>query len=211
MRGGTNEARLYLNDLDSHGILRTNMSNMNDLIARHKARYHLGAFLARPDMKVLDFPCGSGYGAEIIDNVEYIGMDIDQDTIHYARNFYPFASFDVNDLTNPKDIGENYDLILCIEGLEHIGMQYQEPLVETFYNALKPGGRLLVSMPEAPDQSGPSPDNKYHLWELSFMHFHTMLWNRFDTGVQIINHEDTLHNGVKSNCLYGICLRGNND
>ena len=68
MRGGTNEERLYLNDLHSHGVLRTNMPNMKDLVARHKARYHLAAFVARPDMKVLDFPCGSGYGAEILDN-----------------------------------------------------------------------------------------------------------------------------------------------
>jgi 2-polyprenyl-3-methyl-5-hydroxy-6-metoxy-1,4-benzoquinol methylase len=108
-------------------------------------------------------------------------------------------------MMDPKVIGKDYDLILCIDGPEHITQQYQEGLIWKFYDALKPGGTLLVSMPET-EKSGPSEINPYHLGELSFEDF-VKLFYEFDS-VQIISHEDTLHNGVKSNCLYGIAKKG---
>jgi len=182
------------------------MPDMDGIVARHKARYHLGAFLARSGMKVLDFPCGSGYGADIIKDVNYIGMDVDEPTITYA-NYHHNGVFFVNDMTCPKEIGFDYDLILCVEGLEHIEKKFQEPLIEQFYYALKPGGRLLVSMPEG---SGPNPDNPYHLWELTFNDFMTLLRNVF-INVQIVCHDDMLHNGKKANLMFGICRKGEHE
>jgi 2-polyprenyl-3-methyl-5-hydroxy-6-metoxy-1,4-benzoquinol methylase len=89
MKGGKKEERLYLNDFHSMKIIKTEMPNMRELVARHRSRYHLAAFIARPGMKVLDFPCGSGYGCEIVEDVEYHGMDNDEITIEYAKYYYP--------------------------------------------------------------------------------------------------------------------------
>ena len=88
MRGGTNEERLYLFDAKWLDIEATNMPDMPGIIARHKGRYHLAAFLARPGMKVLDFPCGSGYGAQILKEVgiKYVGADYDSETIEFAKS-----------------------------------------------------------------------------------------------------------------------------
>ena len=208
MKGGKKQERLYLHDLYSKDITKTDMPNMKQLVARHKSRYHLAAFLSRPDMKVLDFPCGSGYACEILEDVEYTGMDIDEVTIEYAKHFYSDGKYYVDDLANPKKLDSGYDLILCIDGPEHIEIKYQKPLVETFHNALKPGGRLLMSMPEAPEESGPSKTNPYHLGELTFDDFVSLLETQFDS-IQIIIHEDILHNGVQSNCMYAIARRGN--
>jgi 2-polyprenyl-3-methyl-5-hydroxy-6-metoxy-1,4-benzoquinol methylase len=205
MKGGKNQERLFLIDSELLGVKKTDMPNMHDLIARHKSRYYFAAFFARPGMKVLDFPCGSGYGSEIIKDVEYHGMDYDDVTIEYASKMYS-GKFYVDDLTQPKSIGQNYDLICCIEGLEHISSEYQEPLIAVFYDALAPSGRLFVSMPEAPGESGPSLTNPYHLGELTRDDFLWLLETKF-TDVQILYHEDTLHNGQQATCMYAICRK----
>jgi len=208
-RGGTNEARLYLEDIPDLGIVRTDMPDMPNLIARHKARYLLAGFFCRPGMNVLDFPCGSGYGSEVFNGAEYSGMDIDGPTIEYCKRMYGgWVTFSVGDLTKPTLMPSSYDLIACIEGFEHIGQEYQEPLIRAFYEALCPGGILIVSSPEAPWGSGPSKKNPYHKWELSQYDFADILYGSF-SDVQILRHKDTLHNGEPTTCLYGICRKEN--
>jgi len=212
MRGGTNEERLYLEDIPDLGIFRTAMPDMPNLIARHKSRYLLAGFFCRPGMNVLDFPCGSGYGSEIFNEIGawYEGQDIDEITVEYCRKVYcnQNNTFMVGDLTKPKLIPSAYDLIACVEGYEHIDQEYQELLLVDFYNALCPGGILVVSSPEAPEKSGPSKMNPYHKWELTEIDFWDMLTNVF-SDVQILRHKDTLHNGEQAICLYGICRKEN--
>jgi len=210
MRGGTNEERLYFYDHPDLGIQKTNMPDIEQIVARHEARYHLGAFLIRPGMKVLDFPCGSGYGSIVINQTDfdYLGLDGDAVTIEYAKYFYgdPNTHFGLADLKNPDAIGSNYDVIMCIEGLEHIEEQYQWYLLKKFRDSLIDGGRLLISMPEAIKESGPNKLNKYHVCELTFNDFEDLLHDHF-FNVQILCYNDTLHNGQKANCMYAICQK----
>ena len=58
------------------------------------------------------------------------------------------SSFRVGDLCAPNLHDQSYDVIGCIEGLEHIDQQYQSPLVAALAKALKPGGTLVVSSPD---------------------------------------------------------------
>jgi len=219
-RGNTGE-RLYLQDLDfdlptgAKVIVKaTNEAgvDMPDLIARHKGRYYLVGLFCRPGLKVLDFPCGSGYAAEILRplGVKYKGLDLDPYTIEYARRLYGGGTtqFAVGDLRKPpKGSSCRFDVITCIEGLEHIEMKYQDNLIASLKSALKPGGVLVVSSPENPTgTSGKSVHNEYHLGELTRSDFLALLHRHFHSEeVELITHKNHLSTGVYTACLYGIC------
>ena len=148
--GSVSCGRLYLEDLDfdmpdgqhvsvkktfkPDGRLHHNMAN---LIARHKGRYYLLGLFCRPRMKVLDFPCGSGYAAQLLkeQGVIYEGRDFDEPTLEYARHMYggPESRFNFGDLTKPELATENYDLIGCLEGVEHIHQEFQLPAINDFW------------------------------------------------------------------------------
>lgn len=217
--GGQDTEKLYLKDLtfsdgnDRIIVMKTNIRNidMKSLIIRHIGRYGLIGLYLRPKMFILDFPCGSGYASQIFKNfpVIYDGRDYDKHTIQYARRLYgnERTLFGIDDLTNPPQYNNLYNVIACIEGLEHIEEKYQLPLIKSFYNALLPGGVLVVSTPEIPlEMSGKSESNKYHLWELSLEDFNILLHQVFSK-VEIITHEEVLSTGSLGNCMYGICKK----
>ncbi len=207
--GGSNEERLYLYDLkfdcddDIIVVKKTDFPHMDHLIARHKGRYCIPAAFCRPRMMVPDFPCGSGYGAEILRpfGVHYEGRDVDKATIQYCRETQQ-AHFEVEDLTNPHLDQRAYDVIACIEGLEHIEERFQQRLIEHFYSALVYGGILVITTPE---RSGETV-NQYHKHELTREEFEKLLKDRFkDT--QILAIKDKVHTGTKTNLLFGICYK----
>ena len=215
-RGGTNEARLYLHDsifITKEGVeinvKKTDMPNMAELITRHKARYYLPAFFCRHNSRVLDFPCGSGYGYSILgQGTIYKGIDNDFGTIEYAKKSYSNVegTFVMGNLQKPQLKPLEYDVIACIEGLEHISKVYQSPIIEAFKTALNPTGVFVVTCPSAPEKSGPSEVNKYHKWELTEDDFTELLTEYFED-VTILKTNDILHNGEQAMCLYGICRK----
>lgn len=216
--GAVSCGRLYLEDLefdmpDGQHIKASKTFKPNimpDLIARHKGRYHLLGLFCRPGTKVLDFPCGSGYAAQLLDGqgAFYEGRDFDKPTIEYAKRLYggPKANFEFGDLEKP-DLGERrYDVIGCLEGIEHIGQEFQKPVVIAFYRALKSNGVLVISSPENKTGiSGPGPDNEWHKWELSKKDFLELLSIFGENNIELITLREILHTGVMSVCFYAIC------
>lgn len=218
--GGSDKERLYLKDDEfvSESGVRVVVEatdipgvDMRDTVARHKARYFQLGLFCRPDLRVLDFPCGSGYAAEILAplHISYTGLDFDRTTVEYAKRTYGRfrADYDVGDLRNPELPSESYDIVGCIEGLEHIELDRQDGLIAALRDALVPGGVLVVSSPEARSGvSGPSADNAYHLGELMRADFLSLLCRHFDPSqVEIVTQEATLTTGYRNTCLYGIC------
>ncbi len=220
--GGTvSSGRLYLEDCafilpdGRHVVIsKTDVrggANMPDLIARHKGRYSLLGLFSRPGGRLLDFPCGSGYAASLLKDFDviYEGRDIDVPTLEYAKRIYggDGAMFLSGDLCAPSLDVEQYDVIACIEGIEHIDTEFQSPLVAALYTALKTGGTLVVSSPESSSGvSGPSDTNKYHKHELTRQDFLSILHEYFEKqNVEVVSNIETLHTGVRTTCLYGVC------
>lgn len=223
--GGTISCgRLYLQNLNfsmPNGtkvvVQKRHIDNidMEDFIARHKGRYYPVGLFCRPRCRVLDFPCGSGYAADILKEfgVIYEGRDLDLPTLEYASRIYgrPTAKFKRGDLCNPKLGSEKYDVVACIEGLEHIDKEYQDQLIGKLKEALKTGGTLIVSSPENPTGvSGPSLTNQWHKCELIKADFLSLLYSHFDCqDVELVTHKTILHTGEQETkqitCFYGFC------
>ena len=219
--GGTVSCgRLYLGDLEFNmpdgtrvEVQKTRKDDidMADLIARHKGRYSLVGLFCRPGYRVLDFPCGSGYAADLLKefDVIYEGRELDLPTVEYASRIYgrTTVKFMCGDLCDPRLSKEKYDVIACIEGLEHIDKEYQNSLIGKLKEALKAGGTLIVSSPENPTGiSGPSLKNKWHKWELTRADFLSLLHSHFNRqDVELVTHKATLHTGERTTCFYGIC------
>ncbi len=76
-------------------------------------------------VSVLDVGCGEGFVAKSLmaarPGLDYMGIDPDPQAIELARAMCPQARFDqasVEDL--PLDESKQFDLVLCIEVLEHL-------------------------------------------------------------------------------------------
>ncbi|WP_306145218.1 bifunctional 2-polyprenyl-6-hydroxyphenol methylase/3-demethylubiquinol 3-O-methyltransferase UbiG [Roseibium sp. MMSF_3412] len=218
--GGSDKERLYLKDDEFVSETGTRVVvkatdipgvDIRDTVARHMARYFQLGLFCRPDLRVLDFPCGSGYAAEVLAplHINYNGLDFDKTTVEYARRIYGRfrADYAVGDLCNPELAPESYDVVGCIEGLEHIRLDRQDRLIAALRDALVPGGVLVVSSPEARSGvSGPSADNTYHLGELTRADFLSLLSRHFDPDdIEVVTQEATLTTGFRNTCLFGIC------
>lgn len=219
-RGANNEERLFLQDLNfcyngkEIKVLKTSVVSpfeMTDLIVRHKARYALVQLFCRPTFRVLDFPCGSGYASKMLEscNIIYEGKDIDPITIEYAKRIYQNqkVNFETGNLKKPNLKSKYYNVIGCIEGLEHIECKYQAPLIEGFYKALISNGVLIISSPEnRSGKSGLNLNNKYHLCELIKDDFVSLLIKYFPKeNVELITQKNKLHTGDIHNCFYAVC------
>lgn len=220
-RGGQEDERLYLVDKeftmpDGRRVVvhRTDIlppAENDDLVARNLGRNMLLGPFVRPSYTVLDFPCGSGYVAPRVRELGglYCGVDRDDVTIEYARRQYggTGVQFIVGDLTNPDLLAEHFNTIQCIEGLEHIRCDDQIMLVAALYQALKPGGILIVSSPESiRGVSGPNPKNSYHLHELTKDDFVALLHTSFPPErVEIVTQVNKMHTGDVTRCFYAFC------
>lgn len=137
----------------------------------HVIRYHLAADLVRPGDRVLDAACGLGYGSYVLAQAtrcaSVLGVDGSDYAIDYARQNFaavdPRLSFRKawlpGDLADLPD--ESFDLIISFETLEHI--DNPTGLLAEFDRLLRPGGRIIVSVPnDWSDETGKDP-NPHHL------------------------------------------------
>lgn len=126
---------------------------MNKLLLEHVARYQFSLEYAQG--RVLDFACGAGYGTYMIakenkkEITEAIGIDIDQETIHYARGkyYHPLVQYlqeNTVDPELPEKLGQ-FDTIVSFETLEHV--KEEDIFMSNIYDMLKPGGTLILSTP----------------------------------------------------------------
>lgn len=116
---------------------------------------------------VLDIPCGMGWGTSMLQGAKVLyGVDLSEDAINEARQRYKGVQFSVGNMT---DFAKNFpaaafDLIVCLEGFEHVTFLEGQAFLNQVRLALKPGGLMVLSTPLLYKNQFHS-GNKYHLCE----------------------------------------------
>lgn len=140
----------------------------------HLKRYNFAARYCT-NKRVLDVACGYGYGSQVIAEYKpksYLGIDINYELIHnaiseYGGNLVEFKNGSITDL----GINNKFDVAICFETIEHVN-DYQKAIT-SLYNALIPGGLLLISSPNRPVTSPliktiyEPPGNPFHTQEFT--------------------------------------------
>ena len=91
-----------------------------------------------PETRVLDAGCGEGVLVdEFADRLRITGLDVSYSSDRVTRG--SLTALPYND-------GE-FDRALCLDVLEHLSFDEQPRALAELFRVLKPGGRLLVSVP----------------------------------------------------------------
>jgi len=112
---------------------------------------------------ILDIPCGVGWGTSLVKNPKEIcGVDICAEAVQYANDNYHGIIFKVGNMTEiPFEEGK-FDLVLCLEGYEHIDQEKQVSFLGEAYRVLRDGGDMIITTPLG---DGKKSKNPYHIHE----------------------------------------------
>lgn len=137
----------------------------------HMQRYALAARLAQ-GKRVLDCPCGEGYGAAFVASAatHVTGVDIDATTILRCRERYATvgnSSFDIGDFASLPYDDASFDVVLCFEGIEHVDSAKQTALLGEIGRVLRADGLLLISTPDRAVGEQRGYANPFHVAEMT--------------------------------------------
>lgn len=155
----------------------------------HVYRYHLASDFIRPGDTVLDCACGYGYGSALMARrtgaKSVTGVDLSDRSIAYATLAHANAKtgFRQGDATDLSFIEDNsVDTFVTFETLEHIPLPLD--LLKEAYRVLRPGGRIILSVPDDwSDETGEDP-NPYH--------FHVYTLERLNREMEGLFHIETV-------------------
>lgn len=167
------------------------MSPQDRVLHEHLARYkwviaRLQGLIAEgwpAPTRIIDAPCGSGYGsrmlADAFPEATVVGLDISPDAIKYAQDRYGKGNirFAIYNLDNGSIPATDVDVVVCFEGIEHVVAQTK--VIESFVKCLKtPSGRMIVSTPR---RGGPGAGSPFHTHEMTLTEFAELLSPKMTT------------------------------
>jgi O-antigen biosynthesis protein len=136
--------------------------------------------------RVLDLASGEGYGSALLARkaLSVVGIDLDEKTVRHARKKYMEGNihFIVGSVTEIP-LAARFDVVVCFELIEHI--QDHGKLLSEIKRLLAPGGILVISTPNRPEYHLLEPSNPYHVKELDFEQFKSLL-ERFFARVRFL-------------------------
>lgn len=154
---------------------------------RHVQRYMLAMIQATALEKrdaYLDYGCGSGYGTELVALYfkRTLGIDRDASAVAYAREHHTRSGAVF--LTDYHAVN-TYDLITCIEVIEHLDDVQRASMLDRFRALLDKDGTLVLTTPIG---DGIRIENPHHLIEFTAEQLEALLKTRFnDVEVQDIS------------------------
>ena len=167
-------------------------------------------------VRVIDAASGEGYGTSYAALFAHsaLGIDVGEDAVRHARNRYPIATFEVQDVCTADY--SSADLVISFETIEHL----QDPT--QFLQALSScSGRIVIS---TPNRKTHSPGNR--LEDKPLNTFHTIEWTPLEFAELIQQHfigrqvrflsqqadwPGTIREGLNDDAMYCIAVIGDGD
>ena len=147
----------------------------------HLPRYALAKTLV-DGKTVLDFGCGTGYGAALMAETaaSVTGLDIDAAALAWAGESHrnPHLVFRRHDDLGATLPDKSFDLVTCFEMIEHVDYPTQQAAVANMARLLRDDGLLIISTPN-PEVTALYGANPYHLREMSEAEFRDLLGPHF--------------------------------
>lgn len=149
-------------------------------MGNHVKRYDFARSYVR-GKDVIEFGCGYGAGSVLLDAdiKNYIGIDIDENAVSYAKNniesiYKNTHFFTLDDFLNLSP-PIKADVVLCFEVIEHV--KDPNALISTLKSMTKKNGTILLSTPNGLSSNGNVAlfRSKFHIYEYSPMEFHNIL------------------------------------
>ena len=140
----------------------------------HLARYEFACKYTYNKI-VADIACGTGYGSKSIvekgQAKKYLGIDIDLESIKYAKKYFKLNNTEFyNSNGESTSISNNsIDIILCFETIEHVSDE--KKLLKEFKRILKKNGLLICSTPN----KWPLEIAEHHVKEYDYKSFRNTL------------------------------------
>ena len=106
--------------------------------------------------RVVDLGCGAGrdYPAFEERNIDYLGVDASEGMLTVARERFPEATFEAQDLCTLDLAERSFDGAFANASLQHVPTPALPNALTNIYACLRPGGVLLISAPLGRDAEG---------------------------------------------------------
>lgn len=114
---------------------------------------------------ILDIPCGMGWGTSLITEARRrVGIDIDESSIKEAIQKYGNRiEFLVSSMGRIPFDSATFDVVVCLEGIEHVPVDVGRAFLSEAHRVLRDGGRLFISSPCHPKKA--HSGNPHHIHE----------------------------------------------
>ncbi|MBL8629141.1 MAG: methyltransferase domain-containing protein [Rhodospirillaceae bacterium] len=153
----------------------------------HIPRYNMALDLVA-GKQVLDFGCGTGYGAAMMATraASVTGLDIDAAAITWATRTHrnPALTFIRRDDLGASLPEKSFDVVTCFEMIEHVDHATQKAVIASFARLVKDNGVLLISTPN-PETTKKYGENPYHIREMNEPELRDLLGPHFPT-IQVL-------------------------
>ena len=130
---------------------------------------------------ILDVGCGRGYLLSMLkpEGRALCGLDVSPAAARAAKTIVRDASFLAGEAQNVPFKSDSFDYLICTELLEHL---QGDGAIREFYRVLKPGGTVLITVP-----NGKGPEGKFWSAHIRFFSFSSIMDFLKGAGFEIVS------------------------
>ncbi|MDE3165510.1 MAG: methyltransferase domain-containing protein [Acidobacteriota bacterium] len=115
--------------------------------------------------RICDLGCGAGWLTGILSTLgPTVGVDLSPAAVNQAAGLYPRAQFICSDATQWNPEPGAFDIVVSQEVIEHI--RNKEDYLRVVFQALRPGGYLILTTPNLDTLNAVSPEERKAVWEI---------------------------------------------